>query len=201
MLELAVFDETTVLVGERQLVTVVRAEDIVAGEVRLARDRQLDLLVLAAQVAQKECRAEDLAANELAIVDHVRVHVDDRVDVDLGSRLGLNNRLDLLLTAVDLSQQRFSESPCFVLVSLALRRADDFLGACLVSSLNIDVRLLLLSLFFELPHPLDRRFRQCLALFAGRAFILLSHYGFQVGVGLALPLPSFFTHVLGGRGL
>ena len=71
MLELTILDEAAVLVREGQLLTVVWPEDFVAIEVRRARDRQLDGLVFAAQVAEKQRRAENLTADKLAVVDDV----------------------------------------------------------------------------------------------------------------------------------
>lgn len=156
MLELTVLDEAAVLVGEGQLVTVVRAKDFVTVEVRRARDRQLDGLILAAQVAEEQRRAENLTADELAVVDDIGIDVDHRVDVDLGSCLCLSDRLDLLLEAVDLCEQCLPKSFRLVLVSLRLLRVDDFLRAGFVGSLNIDMRLLLFGLLLQLPHSLDR---------------------------------------------
>ena len=156
MLELTILDEAAVLVREGQLLTVVRAEDFVAVEVRRARDRQLNGLVLTAQVAEEQRRAENLTADELAVVDDVRIDVDHRVDVDLGSRLRLRDRLDLILEAVDLCEQRLPKSFRLVLVGLRLLRVDNFLRAGFIGSLNVNMRLLLFVLLLQLPHSLDR---------------------------------------------
>lgn len=81
-LDLGVFDEGAILVLERQLITIVLAENGIAVKLCLARDAHVDDLLLVTDVCQKECRTKYLSANELAIIDDVRIDVEDLVDVN-----------------------------------------------------------------------------------------------------------------------
>ena len=99
------------MVLEGQLIAIVLAEYGIAVELCLARDAHIDDLFLVTDVCQKERRAENLSANELAVVDDVRVDVKYLVDVDhvlLLLSLGLHGFLMVFLGR----QQRFGLVIC-----------------------------------------------------------------------------------------
>ena len=75
VLDLAVTDQRAILVVEGKLVTIVLSEDSVAIESGLTRDVQVDALLFTRQIRQEKRRAEDLTANELTVVDHIRVDI------------------------------------------------------------------------------------------------------------------------------
>lgn len=78
VLKFTVFDQCAILIREGQLVAVVLTKYLIAAESGLLADGEGEVVRLHGDVRQLERRAEDLAADELPVVDDVRVHVKER---------------------------------------------------------------------------------------------------------------------------
>ena len=162
VLFLGILDETAILVREWQLFPVVLPEDRVTVKGGFLRDGQVDLLLLHGQVGELESGAQDFATNELAIVDDVRVQVKHRVDVNFWFFGGLQDRLNLLLARLGVSEQALWLVVHFRFWLLDLRVIpDNLVGRSGISGL--DINLVGSRLLLEFPHPLDWRLGQSLA--------------------------------------